>query len=147
MNNPENKKARRRQFVDKKLRIRLWIFGVIFLIMTGIGVYDIIRGDLPPWLGGASLLGGFLLGLLVGRAHNVVWHEEAGKAISKMDLFGGLILGAYIVFAIFRKNIIGHWLAGHALSAFVIWLSAGIMLGRLVTLRGLIHKVLQSQGL
>lgn len=147
MNNTENKKPHRRQFVDKKLRVRLWIFAVIFVIMAGIGIYDTIRGDLAPWLALASLLGGFLLGLLVGRAYNVVWHEGAGKAISKMDLFGGLILGAYIIFAIFRKNIVGHWLAGHALSAFVIWLSGGIMLGRLVTLRGRIIKVLKSQGL
>ena len=147
MDNSKNTRAHRRKFVDKKLLMRLRIFAVIFLIMAGIGLYDTIRGDLPAWLALASLLGGFGLGLLVGRAYNVVWHEKAGKAVSKMDVFGGLILVAYIVFAIFRKDIVGHWLAGHALSAFVIWLSGGIMLGRLVTLRGRILKVLKSQGL
>lgn len=115
--------------------------------MVGIGVYDTIRGDLSLGLTLAALLGGLTLGLLVGRASSVVWNEETGKAITKMDVFGGVILVAYIVFAIFRKNIVGHWLTGHALSAFIMWLSGSIMLGRLFTLRASILKVLRDQGL
>ena len=81
---------------------------------------------------------------MVGRAFNVVWHEETSKAISRIDLFGGVILGAYILFALFRRWLFEHWLHGHQLSAFVICFSSGIMLGRLITLRSRIIKVLKQ---
>jgi hypothetical protein len=64
-----------------------------------------------------------------------------------MDKFGVIILVGYIVFAVFRKKLFGHWLTGNQLSAFIIFLSAGIMLGRLLTLRGRLYKVLKGQGL
>ena len=147
LENPEPNRAQRRKYVDKKIIVRLRIFTAIFLIMVGIGVYDTIHGDLSLGLTLAALLGGLTIGLLVGRSSSVVWNEEAGKAITKMDVFGGVILVAYIVFAIFRNNIVSHWLTGPALSAFVMWLSGSIMLGRLITLRASILKVLRNQGL
>jgi hypothetical protein len=140
-------KSPRKQYVDKKVIRRLYIFAIIFLGMFGFGVYDIFIGNLPVLLGILALFSGIAAGLLVGRAFNVVWHEEAGKAITKMDVFGVIILVAYIAFAIFRRRIFGHWLHGSQLSAFVVFFSAGIMLGRLLTLRMMIIKVLKEQGL
>jgi len=140
-------KSHRRKFVDKKLIFRLRLFAIIFLLMTAIGIYDIVIGNLHVLVAIAALAGGIGIGLLVGRAMNVVWHEETNKAITKMDKFGIIILVSYIVFAVFRKKLLAHWLTGHQLSTFVIFLSAGIMLGRLITIRGRLYKVLQGQGL
>jgi hypothetical protein len=140
-------KTQRKKFVDKKLIFRLRLFAIIFLIMTGIGIYDVVIGNLHVIVAFAALAGGIGIGLLVGRAMNVVWHEETNKAVTKMDKFGIIILVSYIVFALFRKKLFAHWLTGHQLSAFIIFLSAGIMLGRLITLRGRLYKVLKGQGL
>lgn len=137
-------RAQRKQYIDKKLIRRLRILALIFLILLGIGLYDIALGYLPVLLALAALVGGVGLGLLVGRAFNVVWHEETSKAISRIDLFGGVILGAYILFALFRRWLFEHWLHGHQLSAFVICFSSGIMLGRLITLRSRIIRVLKQ---
>ena len=140
-------KSQRRRHIDKKLLIKLRMFALIFLIMAGIGVYNVAEGNIRLILALSALGGGILIGLLVGRANNIIWHEEDEKAISKMDLFGIIILVAYILFAIFRKKIFSHWLAGHELSGFIIWFSSGIMLGRLLTLRTMVIKVLRGQGL
>jgi MFS family permease len=137
----------RRDFVGRKLITKLRIFALISLIMLGIGIYHIIIGDLTILLAMFSLGGGVLIGLFIGRANKVVWHEEEGKAVSKMDLFGSIILLGYIVFAIFRRKLFGHWLAGAQLSGFIICLSAGIMIGRLSTLRSMTLKVLKGKGL
>jgi F0F1-type ATP synthase membrane subunit c/vacuolar-type H+-ATPase subunit K len=139
-------RSQRRKFVDKKLIIRLRLFAIIFLLMTGVGIYDVVMGNLPLLVAIAALGSGIGIGLIVGRAMNVVWHEETNKAITKMDKFGVIILVCYIVFAVFRKKLFAHWLAGHQLSAFIIFLSAGIMLGRLITIRGRLFKVLKGQG-
>jgi hypothetical protein len=147
MNNYFRMKTQRKKFVDKKLIFRLRLFAIIFLIMTAIGIYDVVIGNLYVIVAFAALAGGIGIGLLVGRAMNVVWHEETNKAITKMDKFGVIILVSYVVFALFRKKLFAHWLTGHQLSAFVIFLSAGIMLGRLITLRGRLYRVLKGQGL
>jgi hypothetical protein len=140
-------KSHRRTHIDKKLLIRLRMFAFIFLVMAGVGVYNVLVGNVRLVLALSALGGGILVGLIVGRANRIIWHEEDGKAIAKMDAFGIMILVAYIVFAIFRKQIFGHWLAGHELSGFIIWFSSGIMLGRLLTLRKMVIKVLRGQGL
>ena len=72
--------------------------------MTGIGIYDVALGNLQLIYALAALAGGIALGLLVGRAMNVVWHEETNKAITKMDKFGIIILLCYIVFHISQKD-------------------------------------------
>jgi hypothetical protein len=140
-------RSQRRKYVDKKLLTKLRLFAFIFLIMASIGVYNVVEGNLSLLLALLALGGGILIGLLVGRANNIIWHEEDGKAIARMDAFGIFILVAYILFAIFRNKIFGHWLAGHELSSFIIWFSSGIMLGRLLTLRTMLIKVLRDQGL
>lgn len=140
-------KSERKKYVDKKLITRLRLFALIFLIMCAVGIYDTVIGVIAPGIALAAIAGGVGLGLLIGRIYNVVWHEETGTAISKMDVFGVIILLAYILFAIFRKKLFGHWFAGHQLSAFIMCISAGVMLGRLLTLRTMIINVLKSQRL
>jgi len=126
--------------------MRLRIFALIFLIMCGLGIYHIAVDDLKATIALAAVVAGIAIGLFIGRIYNVVWHEETGQAISKMDAFGVSILICYILFAVFRKALFGHWFAGHQLSSFIICISAGVMLGRFLTLRKMIINVLKSQG-
>ena len=51
-------RAQRKQYIDKKLIRRLRILGLIFLILLGIGIYDIALGYLPVLLALAALVGG-----------------------------------------------------------------------------------------
>ena len=56
----------------------------------------------------------------------------------------GIILALYILFAIFKTEIFKHWLSGNELSAFGLCLSAGIMLGRFLTVRKRVIAVLKQ---
>ena len=140
-------KSQRKKYIDKKLLFKLRLFAIIFLIMACIGVYDIMEEYIGIFLALSALALGILIGLLVGRANNILWHHEDEKAISKMDTFGICVLIAYTLLAIFRKKIFGHWLGGNELSGFIIWFSSGVMLGRLLTMRRMVIKVLKGQGL
>lgn len=64
-----------------------------------------------------------------------------------MDVLGIVILVGYILFAIFKKWIFGHWMEGAKLAGFTIWLSAGIMSGRLLSMRLMVINVLTGKGL
>lgn len=132
--------------VDKKLLLRLRMFAVIFLVVLAIGIYDVVVGNLHILLALAACTGGLLIGLVVGRVYNVSWNEDAGKVMGKMDALGVAILIAYVAFAFFRKEILAHWLTGHQLSGFIIWLYTGLISGRFITLRRMVIKVLKGRG-
>ena len=59
-------KSERRQFVDKKLVIKLRLFAIIFLVMAGIGIYDIPIGNLRIMLALAALACSIAVGWLLG---------------------------------------------------------------------------------
>lgn len=122
------------------------MFAVIFLVVLAIGIYELIAGNLSPLLAFLSCSGGIVIGLGVGRVYSITWNEQAGKVIGKMDALGAVILIAYVVFAFFRKDILAHWLKGHQLTGFIIWLYAGLILGRFITLRRMVIKVLKGKG-
>ncbi len=134
-----------KEFVHKKLVFRLRIFLVLFIIMLVIGIYDVYSAYITITNALIAFSSGIVLGYVVGSASNVVWHQEANKVMMKMDIISGVILGLYIVFAIFKRTIFHHWFSGNELSAFVISLSAGIMLGRFSSVRKQIISVLRQQ--
>ncbi len=134
-----------KEFVHKKLVFRLRLFLALFSIMLIIGLYDISYSYITIAKATLAFFTGMVLGYVVGSASKVIWHEEANKVMVKMDIVSGVILVLYIIFAIFKRTIFQHWFNGNELSAFVISLSAGIMLGRFVSIRKQIIAVLKQQ--
>ncbi len=113
------------------------MYSVVFVIMLGIAVYNVARGDLSLWLG----IG---VGLVISRMFRLSWDEESSTVISRIDWLGGAILAAYVLFALFRNRLFSHWVSGPALAAFTLSLVAGTMLGRVFgTVRG-IRRILRA---
>ncbi len=144
---PKTKEHHLKKHIDRKLFNRLRIFFVIVMVLSGLMLYDILKGILGIELS----LGGFILGLLPGfiasRMFFIYWHEENAKVVSRLDAIGIVILLLYVAFALSRKWILGHWLSGAALTAFTFSILAGIMLGRLLGMRLNIRKVLSDRGI
>ena len=144
---PISKRKEVARFVHKKLIFRVRRLAVVFLIITGILIYEISQ----DYIAGYLAAGGFLVGLVIGimvsrRMHNISWDAEATKAVTKMDTLGIIILIVYILFAVGRRWIFSHWLEGHALTAFTLSVSAGGMFGRLYYTRQKIRAVLKKEG-
>lgn len=135
-----------KEFVDKKIVFRLRLFLFLFTLMLVIGIYDTSHSYITLTLALFALGIGLIIGFIVGSASNVKWNEEASKVIMKMDIVSGIILVLYIAFAIFKRKIFQHWLKGEELSAFVLCLTAGIMLGRFITIREKVVSVLKRQN-
>lgn len=144
---PLSKRKEVAGFVHKKLLFRLRRLAIIFLIITGVLIYEISHNNVAGYLALFGFMLGIVIGLLVARRmHNISWDAETSKAVTKMDRLGIIILVLYIVFAISRHWILSHWLQGVALSAFSLSIAAGGMLGRLWTTRQKIRQILKKEG-
>lgn len=144
---PLSKRKEVGRFVHKKLLFRLRRLAIIFLIITGVLIYELSQ----HYIAGYLALFGFMLGMVIGllvsrRMHNISWDAETNKAVTKMDRLGIVILVLYLLFAISRHWILSHWLQGYALTAFSLSVAAGGMLGRLWNTRQKIRQVLKQAG-
>lgn len=144
---PLSKRKEVARFVHGKLLFRIRRLAAIFLIITGILIYEISHNYIAGYIAVDGFMLGMVIGLLVARRmHNISWDAETNKTVTKMDRLGIIILVLYLLFAISRHWILSHWFTGYALSSFSLSVSAGGMLGRLWTTRQKIRQVLKQEG-
>jgi hypothetical protein len=135
----------RRKYIHRKLLLRLRMFALVFTGLCGAVAYQLLAGaQLLPTLAAGGV--GLLAGMLMGHLSKVYWHEAATQVVAKMDKLGGVVLATYLVVALSRRWVLGHWFTGHALTAVTLAFTAGVMLGRLLATRRAVVLVLQSQN-
>lgn len=135
------------RYLHRKLKRKVYLYLIIFIIMAIISFYDVLTGHINVLLAAAAWGLGAVIGYLSGRAKKILWHEDEELVVGKRDTKGIIILIAYIIFALTRKEIFAYWLHGVMLTAFCFSMVAGIRLGRIVRLRRKIRKVLSQQGI
>lgn len=133
--------------IDKKLRFKLKIYFAISVVMLGIVLYEFFSGkvDLSFVLIGLGL--GVSIGVVVARISLVLWHKNAKKVISQLDVVGGVILVLYIALSIFRGTIVSHFVQGSQVTGASLALVAGIMIGRVFGTGQQIVNILKEQKL
>jgi hypothetical protein len=135
-----------KKHVHRKLVFKLRRLAVVFLVIATIIIYDISKGVINPLLAIGGICLGYSIGMLLGRFANIHWHEETSKVISKWNRITIIILVLYLSFAFSKKWFFGHWIHGPALTAFSFSIAAGIMTGRIISMRKQIRKILRERG-
>jgi predicted Na+-dependent transporter len=90
---------------------------------------------------------GFYIGKFVGDMYKFSWDKEKEKVISQIDALGIVVFIIYILFAIGKYWIFGHFLSGNILGVVVVSITAGCMLGRMHSTRNGIHEALEVTGI
>jgi len=139
----KNKHAR--QFVERKLIIRLRIFFALFILLLGVIVYEISSNYIPVSKAMLAFFSGILIGVVFTRRKRFFWEEETSRVIARMDRIGIVLLLVYIAYLIFRHIWLAHLFYGHQLTAFSFALTAGTMTGRVLTMRTQIRQILKNQ--
>jgi hypothetical protein len=134
-----------RQYVERKLLRRLWIFFAVFIVLVAVIIYEVSQN----YLEGSACVGAIMLGMLIGavfvRRKRIYWEEETSTIIARMDRIGIAMLVIYILFAVSRHIFMHSWLHGRQLTAFSLSLTAGAMLGRLLSIRSQIRQILKER--
>lgn len=133
--------------ISRSLLIQLRVFGVIFLGMLAALVYDGVTGQVT-WLWAAlGLALGLVIGGVLSRMYALTYDEEARHVVGRIDWVGGVILLLYLVFVSLRGRMFTPLIDAAQLAGFLLAVSAGTLLGRLVgTSRG-VWRVLRAWGL
>ncbi len=131
--------------IDKKLRLRLRIYFFISAVLLIILISNVIRGELRLDLGIIALLIGILIGMVTSRMYHISWDKNAKKVISRLDIYGIIILILYVFLEIFRERIVGFVTHDFEVGTIGFAILAGIMFGRVLGTRGKIIKVLNDQ--
>jgi uncharacterized integral membrane protein len=132
--------------IDKILLRRIRILVIVLVVMTGALVYEVYISHIDEYLLILGILLGIIVGIIAGRMFYLEWHKEKSKVIARLDRFGVVVLAAYIIFSLARHWIFKQWFNGATLSAFTISFIEGAMIGRIVSFRFHIKRVLTEQG-
>src|SRR6478735_1895275 len=92
--------------IDKRLRFRLRLYFFISLVLIAVLVFNIGRGTLRIESGITALLIGIGLGIMTSRMFRISWDKDAQKVVSRLDMYGIIILIGYVLFEIFREKIV-----------------------------------------
>jgi len=145
LNSRSGKNAK--DFVERKLLLRLKLFFTLFALLIVVIVYEVMRQH----LNGATAIGAIMLGMMAGaifvRRKRIYWEEETSRVIARMDRIGIVLLVLYIVVAIIRHLFLDYWIHGNQLIGFSFSLAAGTMLGRLLTMRSQIRQILKEKNI
>lgn len=145
LNSRSGKNAKKH--VERKLLRRLRIFFIVFILLVGIIIYEIMQ----EYLEASACVGAMMLGMLFGavfvRRKRIYWEEETSQVIARMDRIGIGLLVIYILFAVARHWFLHQWLTGNKLTAFSLSLAAGAMLGRLLSIRSQIRQILKEKSI
>ena len=134
-----------RDFVERKLIVRLRIFFFVIFILLDIIIYEMSIGYISAVETLGALLLGFCSGYIFVRRKRIYWEEETSRVIARMDKIGIALLVIYIAFFLGRHWLLRQWLHGHELTAFAFSFAAGAMIGRVFNMRLQIRKVLKHK--
>lgn len=132
------------KYLDQRLIKRLRIYTIVMIVMLLVIIYEVLEGSFSiSWaLGGIFI--GLGIGTLVSRMYRLSWDDKTSNVIGQIDWIGAIILACYLIFVFTRTHYLSYWLQGPPLMGLVFSLTAGTMLGRVMTTERGIKRILRT---
>ena len=128
--------------VERRLRNRLIMYAIISIVMVGLFIYHVVTDHVSLLYPLIALALGFFAGWAISRSRSVSWDAGAQKVVSRIDMYGFIILILYILSVSLREQIIAYFVNGSAILATTFAFAAGIMFGRVWGIHGRVIEVI-----
>ena len=130
--------------VHTRLRRRIQLYlGISILIVLAI-LYRILvdgGGFLYPLV---ALVVGIAAGLLFSRMYSVSWDTKAEQVVSRIDMYGAIVLAVYVVFELTGEQLIRERYTGPEVWTIILALAGGAVLGRGLAIGRRMMRVLRE---
>lgn len=133
-----------RKYLEPRLIMRLRIYSAVMIIMMVIIAFEVLQHTVNISLAACGIVIGFVIGTLVSRMYHLSWDEDTSHVIGRIDGIGAAILVFYLIFVFTRAHFLGYWMQGAPLLAFILSITSGTMLGRVMSTRKGINKILKA---
>ena len=133
-----------RKYLEPRLIMRLRIYSAVMIIMVVIIAFEVLQHTVAISLAACGIIIGFVIGTVVSRMYRLSWEEETSHVIGRIDGIGAAILVFYLIFIVTRAHFLGYWMQGAPLLALILSITAGTMLGRVMSTRKGIKKILKA---
>lgn len=131
--------------LHRRLRWQLAFYLLLTLIFCGLSVYHTIIEDVSAAYALSGFFCGGLIGVVFSRIQHISWDHEAQCVIGRFDAVGFGLLIVYIIFEIMRTRIVELFTHGPSVIVTSFAILAGVMIGRVLGIRGEIHDVLRDK--
>lgn len=127
--------------------MRARIFGFVSLVFVFILGQDFFNGTISlAYLLGALIVG-ITVGMLASRMYHLSWDHDGKKVVGRLDAVGIVVLVLYILFAIFRKTLVGVVVHGPMIGTVTIAVMGGLFLGQILGIRNGVRGILKAEGI
>lgn len=118
---------------------------VISVILVMIVLYEMLSMKVSLMLASAGLAIGLIIGLVAARMFRLSWDKDARQVISRLDMFGVIILVLYLLISIFRNTILSEFVEKTYITGTSISIVTGVMIGRVFGTGRRIRAILKEE--
>lgn len=133
-----------RQYLEPRLIMRLRIYTAVMIIMLAVILFEVLQRTFTISLAVCGILIGLVIGTIASRMYRLSWDEETSHVIGRIDRIGAAVLVFYLIFVFTRAHFLGYWMQGAPLMALILSITSGTMLGRVMSTRKGIKKILKA---
>lgn len=131
-----------KEHAGKRLRRTFSLLIGIYIVLLLASIYHLVTHPVVWWQAVLCGSAGLAIGMLFSRMTKIEWDKDHEKAIGRMDIYGGVILVLFILFEIFRSQLVGLFADGAAIGTLSLLLLTNTMYGRVIAMGGkIIHTV------
>ncbi|MCO5229231.1 MAG: hypothetical protein M9934_13240 [Thermomicrobiales bacterium] len=136
------------ELISSSIRTRLWVLFVIVALKLLVLVQLLFFRDVSWWWVIAGVVPGLIIGKAADRMYLHSWDRSQGAVVARMDKLGTFVLVMYLLYLIFRNDIVEAGFGrGDIASVVVTSLAATVILMRIhLTFEG-IKNVLREAGI
>jgi hypothetical protein len=139
----EKRNESKTQKIDQRLIKRLRIYLIVMLVMLAVIVFEVSQGVFSIQWALVGVLIGLVVGAIVSRVYSLSWDEETNNVIGEIDWIGVVILVGYLIFILTKSYFLGYEVQGATLFAVILGITAGTMLGIVLSTKRGIEKILK----
>lgn len=137
----KKRKESKTQNIDRRLINRLRFYLLVIVVLLVVIVLEVVIGNFSIIFAFVGIIIGLIIGVIVSRIYNLSWDEETNNVVGNIDLIGFVILMFYLVFILTKTQLLAYLVQGNSLSAMILGVTAGTMMGRVMSTKKGIEKV------